>query len=130
MKEFTQIKENCLYIKDLQKAKKFYHHTLGLEIIHHEEEKHIFFRVGSSVLLCFNPEDSKLKTSPPAHYAEGNQHFAFEVNQAEYENVKNKVQKLGITIIDTIVWKGGEESFYFHDPENNVLEVVPTGVWS
>ncbi|MBL3657835.1 VOC family protein [Fulvivirga sediminis] len=130
MKEFTQIKENCLYIRDLNKAKNFYHHKLGLPIIHHKEDKHIFFKVGTSVLLCFNPDDSKLKTSPPPHFAEGNQHFAFEVNQNDYQAVKNKMLNLGITIIDTMVWGEGQESFYFHDPENNILEVVPTGVWN
>ncbi|UII22176.1 VOC family protein [Fulvivirga ligni] len=129
MKEFLQIKESCLYIRDLEKAKSFYHDKLGLEIIMYEEGKHIFFRAGTSVLLCFNPKDSKFKKSPPPHYAEGNQHFAFEVDTQDYENVKRQIANLGIEITDMMVWKSGQESFYFNDPENNVLEVVPVGVW-
>lgn len=129
MKEVTKIKESCLYINDLKKARKFYHHKLGFEIISHVADKHIFFRVGTSVLLCFNPEDSKLKTSPPPHFASGNQHFAFEVSQEDYEAVKQKINDLGIKITDTVIWGSGQESFYFNDPENNVLEMVPLGVW-
>lgn len=129
MKEILNIKETCLYIQDLEKAKSFYHDKLGLEIIHYQPEKHIFFRAGSSVLLCFNPSDAKLKTSPPPHFAEGNQHFAFEVNKEDYEKCKLKINSLGIQIIDKLVWKSGQESFYFNDPEDNVLEIVPIGVW-
>ncbi len=129
MKEIIKIKETCLYIHDLEKAKSFYHERLGLEIIHYQPEKHIFFRAGSSVLLCFNPGDSKQKTSPPAHFAEGNQHFAFEVDKENYEECKSKLEALNIPIIDELVWKSGQESFYFNDPEGNVLEIVPVGVW-
>ncbi|MBL6447413.1 VOC family protein [Fulvivirga sp. 29W222] len=129
MKEIIKIKETCLYIKDLEGAKDFYHIKLGLEIIHYAQNRHIFFRAGSSVLLCFNPDDSKHKDSPPPHFAEGNQHYAFEVSQKDYDAVKEKIKALGITIIDKLVWKTGQESFYFNDPEGNVLEFVPEGVW-
>jgi catechol-2,3-dioxygenase len=129
MKEIIKIKETCLYIHDLEKAQKFYHEKLGLEIIHYHPEKHVFFRVGSSVLLCFNPDDSKEKTSPPPHFAKGNQHFAFEVDQTDYEQCKSKIAALNIPVIDKLVWKSGQESFYFNDPEGNVLEIVPVGVW-
>lgn len=128
-RKITGIKETCLYIKDLDGAKGFYHEQLGFPIIHHEPGKHIFFRVGSSVLLCFNPEDSKNKTSPPPHFAEGNQHIAFEVDANEYESVKEEFIKSGIPLCDQVIWGSGQESFYFTDPEDNVLEIVPKGVW-
>lgn len=128
-RKITGIKETCLYIKDLDGAKRFYHERLGFPIIHHEPRKHIFFRAGSSVLLCFNPEDSKNKTSPPPHFAEGNQHLAFEVEADEYEAIKEEFIASGIPISDKVIWGSGQESFYFTDPEANVLEIVPKGVW-
>ena len=70
-----------------------------------------------------------MKTSPPAHYAKGKQHFAFEVSQEDYEDTKKRITLLGIDIIDVLVWKSGQESFYFNDPDGHVLEVVPNGVW-
>ncbi|HEY0741467.1 MAG TPA: VOC family protein [Chryseosolibacter sp.] len=126
---FLGIKESCLYCRNLEKARQFYEGILGLEVINYQPYKHIFFRVGYSVLLIFNPDDSKLKQSPPAHFAEGNQHFAFEVSQADYAGFRELIQKKGITIIDRVIWKNGSESFYFNDPEGNVLEIVPVGIW-
>ncbi|HEY9047818.1 MAG TPA: VOC family protein [Ohtaekwangia sp.] len=125
-----KIKETCLYIHDLNKAKRFYHEVLDLPVISYVKGKHIFFRAGSSVLLCFNPEDSKLKTSPPPHYGNGKLHFAFEVASADYLKVKEEIRLKGISIIAEVTWKSGKESFYFEDPEGNVLEVVPDeGIW-
>lgn len=126
---FKQIKETCLYFEDLLLAKSFYHDLLKLPIISHVEGRHIFFRAGTSVLLCFNPTDSKLKKSPPAHFSSGQYHFAFEVAAAEYDQHKQAVIKLGIAIIDGLQWKNGKESFYFNDPIGNVVEIVPEGVW-
>lgn len=114
---------------DLNKAREFYHDLLGLEIIGFVEGKHIFFRVGTSVLLCFNPEDSRNKKSPPPHYAAGKYHFAFEVAQADYEKEKRYLVEKGIKITDEVVWKNGLKSSYFEDPAGNVLEIVPEGVW-
>jgi catechol 2,3-dioxygenase-like lactoylglutathione lyase family enzyme len=129
MEEITGIKETCLYIRDLEGARKFYHERLEFPVIHYDPGKHIFFKVGRSVLLCFNPDDSREKESPPPHYAEGNQHLAFEVPETAYQKIYNDFKFKQIEIIATLTWKSGQESFYFLDPENNVLEIVPEGVW-
>ncbi len=127
---FIKIKETCLYVHDLERIKQFYHEVLQLPIIHYELGKHIFFRLGSSVLLCFNPDDSKTKTTPPAHFGGGKQHVAFEVDSVEYASAKEEIKAKGIAIIDEVVWKSGEESFYFEDPEGNILEILPNkGIW-
>ncbi|WP_367397539.1 VOC family protein [Chryseosolibacter indicus] len=67
--QILKIKETCLYVQDLQNALNFYHNLLGLPVIHYLPQKHLFLRAGDSVLLLFNPEDSKNKQSPPAHLA-------------------------------------------------------------
>ena len=108
---FLKIKETCLYLNDLEKAKEFYHHLLGLEVIHYLPGKHLFFRAGTSVLLCFNPEESRKKESPPAHFGGGNQHFAFEIRLSEYAKTKKEIQEKGIEIIDELTWDSGKESF-------------------
>jgi catechol 2,3-dioxygenase-like lactoylglutathione lyase family enzyme len=126
---FRQIKETCIYGRDLPAMMEFYRGVLGLEVIHHLPGKHIFFRAGASVLLCFNPDDSRQKVSPPPHYAEGKYHFAFEVAADAYEAHKEEVRRLGIRIIDEVKWANGQESFYFEDPAGNVLEIVPEGIW-
>lgn len=127
---FTKIKETCIYVQDLERCKRFYHETLGLELISYLAGKHAFFKAGDSVLLCFNPDDSRTKKSPPAHYGGGKQHFAFEVRRSTYDEAKKEIQGKGIAIIDEVTWQSGEQSFYFNDPEGNVLEIVPDrGIW-
>lgn len=127
--KFLKIKETCLYIHDLQKAKDFYHDLLELPVISFVAEKHLFLRVGESVLLLFNPEDSMHKTSPPAHFGGGKQHFAFQIGTA-YQDAKVEILGKGIEIIDEITWVSGKKSFYFNDPEGNVLEILPeNGIW-
>ena len=126
---FKQIKETCIYIEDLELARDFYHHKLGLEVIGYLEGKHIFFRAGKSVLLCFNPHDSRNKKSPPPHFASGKYHFAFEVALQDYEKQKSELLSKDINITDEVVWKNGLKSSYFEDPAGNVLEIVPEGVW-
>ncbi|MDN5201582.1 VOC family protein [Fulvivirgaceae bacterium BMA10] len=124
-----QIKESCLYVKDLDKAKSFYHDQLGFEVIGYQANRHIFFRVGSTVLLCFVPETTRKESQLPPHYAIGKQHIAFEVMPGEYKKWENKILKLGISIIHEQSWKHGLKSFYFHDPEGHLLEIVPQGIW-
>lgn len=127
---FIKIKETCLYVHDLEKIREFYHEVLELPIITYDPGKHIFFRLGSSVLLCFNPEDSKNKITPPAHFGGGKQHVAFEVAHSDYVSTKHEVLSKGIKVTDEVVWKSGAESFYFEDPEGNILEIVPDkGIW-
>lgn len=123
------IKETCLYTTDLEEAKAFYHSLLGLEIVSYVPNRHLFLRVGYSVLLIFNPEDSQQKISPPPHYGKGPLHLAFEVAPQEYDDWKKKIKSLGIPIIDEVIWGSGQESFYFPDPAGHVLEIVPEGIW-
>lgn len=128
--KYIKIKETCLYVQDLERIKQYYHGMLELPIINYDPGKHIFFRLGSSVLLCFNPEDSRHKVSPPGHYGGGRQHVAFEVSQADYDNTKAELIAKGIKVIDEVEWKSGVKSFYFEDPEGNILEILPDkGVW-
>ena len=127
--QITQIKETCLYVANLDATEAFYHGKLGFEVISKVENSHVFFRAGKSVLLCFIPETSKAKESPPPHFAYGNQHIAFEVSPEEYGDWKKKIESLDIQIIQEQEWKGVLKSFYFLDPDKHVLEIIPEGVW-
>ena len=124
-----QIKETALYVDDLDRTRRFYHEILGLPLIGQEEGRHVFFRAGTSVLLCFNPKATRKDENLPPHYGSGNQHIAFEVGHEEYDRAKENLQRQGVEIIHEQTWKGGLESFYFRDTEDNILEIVMEGIW-
>lgn len=127
--EFTQIKETCLYVSDLDRTSAFYSGKLGLPIISRVEGRHLFFRAGSSVLLCFIAEATRHETQLPPHFAEGKQHLAFEVRQEDYERIKSAIENEDIRITHVQTWKNDLNSFYFEDPDGHVLEIVPPGIW-
>jgi catechol 2,3-dioxygenase-like lactoylglutathione lyase family enzyme len=127
--EINKIKETCLYVKSLKKTVTFFNKILGFPIYSYVEDRHAFFKVGPNMLLCFNPEDSKVKKSPPGHFAIGKQHVAFEVDHLDYESTKKELENKGVKIIDEMTWTNKQKSFYFEDPSGNILEIVPTGIW-
>jgi catechol 2,3-dioxygenase-like lactoylglutathione lyase family enzyme len=129
MIKILQIKETCLYITDVARCKSFYHDLLGLPIISEHPNNHIFFSAGSSVLLCFLVEKSRKQQSPPAHYAYGKQHIAFEVAEEDYEATKDELRALNISITYEHRWPNGRLSAYFEDFDGHVLEIVPYGLW-
>ena len=127
--DFTQVKETCIYVSDLERTKKFYTEVLKLPIISIREGRHIFFRVGTSVLLCFIPEATKNEDKLPPHYGYGQIHFAIEVDTREkYEYWKNRVAKF-VNIEHEEEWRNGLKSFYFRDPDGNLVEIVEKGIW-
>ncbi len=127
--EFTQIKETCLYVSDLDATEQFYHELLDMPVISKVANRHIFFRTGSSVLLCFIPEVTRKETRLPPHYATGPQHIAFECEPENYKAWKRKLQEKAIPLIHEQEWPGGFKSCYFLDPDGHVLEIVPRGMW-
>ncbi|RMG55718.1 MAG: glyoxalase [Bacteroidetes bacterium] len=129
MPAFSQIKETCLYVQDLDRTEAFYHHQLGLPLISKVPGRHVFFRAGSSVLLCFLPEVTRQEEVLPPHYAAGKQHLAFECAPGAYEEWQQLLIEQGIPIIHEARWGDHYRSCYFHDPDGHVLEVVEPGMW-
>ncbi|MCW9705504.1 VOC family protein [Fodinibius salsisoli] len=125
----TQIKETSLYVQNLERTETFYKEKLGFKMIAKEEGRHVFFKVGSSVLLCFLSGATQQDDKLPPHHGEGNLHIAFEVPQSEYKAMKEQVQCWGITIEHEQHWFEDYYSFYFRDPDGHALEIVPQGMW-
>ena len=125
----SRIKETCIYVNDLQKTSQFYHEVLGLPVISTVKNRHVFFQAGDSVLLCFIAEQTLKETLLPPHGASGSIHFAFEVAPAEYEASLQKIQAAAIPVLHQHSWKNGLRSFYFHDPDAHLVEIIEEGVW-
>lgn len=125
----SKIKETCIYVKDLEQTKAFYGDKLGLPVISIVLERHIFFRAGASVLLCFIAAQTEKEAVLPPHGASGCIHFAFEVSKADYTATLEIIKQHQITISHEHTWKGELRSFYFSDPDGNLVEIIEEGVW-
>lgn len=125
----SRIKETCIYVTNLDQTERFYHEQLGLPVIAKVQGRHIFFRAGESVLLCFIAAQTEKESELPPHGARGSIHFAFEVEKDEYASTLEELQQKNITILHEHFWKEDLRSFYFHDPDGNLVEVIEEGLW-
>jgi catechol-2,3-dioxygenase len=114
--------------------KNFYVNTIGLQLISEEKERHIFLKVGKSMLLIFNPKNTMVKSNSifPIHGAitpPAMVHFALEIEKEDYENSKNMLNQNKIEIEKEIIWKKGTKSLYFRDPIGNLVEFITLNSW-
>jgi catechol 2,3-dioxygenase-like lactoylglutathione lyase family enzyme len=127
--KISRIKETCIYVSDLQRTKTFYAEGLGLPVISMVPDRHIFFRAGESVLLCFIAAQTENEKELPPHGARGSVHFAFETDAEAYASALQQLKAAGINILHEHTWKAGLRSFYFHDPDQNLVEIIEEGIW-
>ena len=118
--------ETVLYYRSGEAANmtSFYHDVLGLEQV-----SDVAFRIGDSLVLLFESEQSSVQSWPPAHGAEGPGHACFVCEPDDYDGWKSRLQARGVTIVDEIDWNGEVASFYFNDPAGNVLEISRGDMW-
>lgn len=127
--QISRIKETCIYVSELDQTERFYHGQLGLPVISKVQGRHIFFRAGESVLLCFIASQTEKESELPPHGAHGSIHFAFEVPKGAYAHTLQTIQQKEIAILHEHTWKDGLRSFYFSDPDGNLVEVIEEGLW-
>jgi catechol 2,3-dioxygenase-like lactoylglutathione lyase family enzyme len=132
--KFEKIIETCIYSTDLNVMKDFYVNRLGLDLISEEEGRHVFLKAGKSMLLIFNPENTRLAANSnfPVHGTitpPSSIHFALEIGQIDYEAAKTVLIRNGIPIEKEMKWGSGGRSIYFRDPVGNLVEIVTKGQW-
>jgi len=74
---FTGILETVLYVAALGRAERFYRDVMGRTQIGKEPGRHVFFRVGSGVLLLFRAQTTRQAGNLPPHGADGEIHVCF-----------------------------------------------------
>ncbi len=126
--------EAALYTDDLAAARHFYGRVLGLEEVARVDGRHVFYRVGDTVLLIFDPAATAAGSANPAlpvpgHGATGPGHFCFAANALEIAQWHDWLIAAAIPIEADFHWPGGARSIYFRDPAGNSLEIAEPRLW-
>jgi catechol 2,3-dioxygenase-like lactoylglutathione lyase family enzyme len=122
--------ETCLYVDDLASAELFYGQTLGLAFVSRQEGRHVFFRIGSGMLLIFDPRQSDDANSTlPRHGTSGSGHVAFAMKQRDLPAWESRLSEAGVAIEQIVDWPTGSRSVYFRDPAGNSLELTSPSIW-
>ena len=135
-RELSSVLETVLYYTSEEESFEFYSETLGFRPIGREPGRSMFFRAGRSVFLLFSAEATSKGGMLPPHGASGPGHTCFQVPQTEYAPWKEHLDSRGVEIIKEVTWPLGStgddvrgNSFYFHDPSGNVLEIADSDFW-
>ena len=128
------ILEAALYVDDLDAAETFYSDVMGLEPIVKEPDRHVFYRVGQTVLLIFDPDATATgSTNPrlpvPGHGAHGPGHLCFSASIEEIQAWQERLTAAGHPIEASFTWPNGARSIYFRDPAGNSLEIAEPSLW-
>lgn len=128
------ILEAALYVDDLDAAEAFYGGILGLKRIQRVGNRHVFFRVGASVLLLFNPEETEIpgrntRLPVPPHGARGPGHLCFAQSRADMDRMRARLVAAGVGIESEFDWPNGARSIYFRDPAGNSVEIAEPRLW-
>ena len=129
--------ETALYAADLEAARAFYTGVLGLPLIGAQPGRHLFFRVGSGILLIFNPAATEVAAGSlpiPLHGARGPGHLCFAASREEIARWRDRLTAAGVAIEAEFDWPGfdtdpGPRSLYFRDPAGNSLELAEPRLW-
>lgn len=129
-----RIVETGLYVTDLERSRAFYCEKLGLSVLLDASPRLVALDVGpGSVLLLFQRGQTGASEIPagriPGHGAEGVQHFAFGVDEAELAVWERRLVELGIQIESRSAWSPQARSVYFRDPDGHSLELITPGFW-
>jgi len=127
--------ETGICVDDLKRVSAFYRDVLGLPAVMEIDRLHAFALAPGEVLLLFDralaQHDSHTPRGVvPGHRTDGRAHFAFRIRAEDYEPWKSHLAAQGIEVTSEVSWPGGGVSFYFNDPEGNVLEMATPGLWA
>jgi catechol 2,3-dioxygenase-like lactoylglutathione lyase family enzyme len=129
MRPIQAVVETAIYVDDLDRAEAFYNGVLGLTVFAKEAGHHVFFSVGSGVLLAFVPESTLKGERLPAHGSRGPGHFAIGIDAADLDAWRTRLKEQRVPVEMEMTWPRGGQSLYFRDPAGNLVELVTPGIW-
>jgi catechol 2,3-dioxygenase-like lactoylglutathione lyase family enzyme len=103
-----------LHVFHMEKMKKFYRETLGMEIIS-EEEPFFTLQAGKTKITFLQADEVPFY------------HFAFRTGVEYFETMFNKLTELNLLLPNengwtSMYWEG--KQMYFKDPDGNIVEIL------
>src|SRR5688572_12880419 len=107
MPRLASVLETVLYFGagEAEEMERFYGETLGLP-----RASDGAYRVGTGLVLLFERERAKAKTSPPRHGTDGAAHVGFLAADGEYEAWKERLAAARVPVIQELTWDSGNRS--------------------
>ncbi|EEE38019.1 glyoxalase family protein [Rhodobacteraceae bacterium KLH11] len=131
----SAILEAALYVDDLDAAEQFYGDLLGLTRIQRVSDRHVFYRIGKSVLLLFNADETEQPplnpTLPvPPHGARGPGHVCLVLTRPEIDAMRKHLLNWNVPVDAEFDWPNGAHSLYVRDPSGNSVEFTEAHLWA
>lgn len=128
------ILEAAIYADDLDAAEAFYGGLVGLERAQRLGARHVFYHVGASMLLIFNPDETerppgKTDLPVPPHGARGPGHVCFAMTRDEISAMRDRLSQAGVAVDAEFDWPNGAHSLYVRDPAGNSVEFAEARLW-
>ncbi len=129
------VKETCLHVEDLGRAREFYEGVMGLAPVAEDAHFCAYDARGGTMLLLFVRGGSvEAKVLPggviPPHDGRGHNHVGFAVSRDALAEWETHLGTRGVAIESRMEWPRGGRSVYFRDPDGHLLELLTPGVWA
>ncbi len=128
--------EIAIRVNDLEKMQEFYEKVIRLEVMKRFPQA-VFFRVADGAgghpqaFALFDrsekPNGAAIHQTTPQEVSQKLStldHVAFEIDLAEYESEKARLERQGLSVETTVFAWAGWRSLFLSDPEGNTVELV------
>jgi catechol 2,3-dioxygenase-like lactoylglutathione lyase family enzyme len=134
MPDVTGILESSLYVKDLERSRRFYQWLFGFRLLLSDERMCAFDVAGRQVLLIFlqggsNQPNPVPGGMAPAHDGAGQLHLTFSIAADQLDAWRNRLGGEHVAIESTVHSPRGGTSLYFRDPDGHLIELATPGLW-
>ncbi|HEY6815515.1 MAG TPA: VOC family protein [Croceibacterium sp.] len=112
-------------VGDLDRARRFYAETLGLEPTTGSEEGVLTFRTGGTQLVVYESRVAGTNKANAVVWNAGEEDFDSVASQLREQGIVFETYpELGMEIADGVHRAGGFKGVWFKDPDGNILHVV------